>query len=62
MRVSSTVGVVRAAEVCLDFLQLKCECQGMMKLIERALPPSPPIQGGGLCSKGHECDSTYWHS
>ena len=62
MGASSTVGVVRAAEVYLDLLQMKCECQGMMKLIEGALPPSPPIQGAGLCSKGHEYDSTYWYS
>ena len=33
-----------------------------MKLIEGALPPSPPVQGGGFCSKGHKYDSTYWHS
>jgi hypothetical protein len=62
MGASLTARVVRAAEACLDFMRLKCECQGMMKLIEGALPLSHPIQGGGLCSKGHEYDSTHWHS
>jgi len=47
MGASSTVGVVRTAEVCLGFMNLKWECQGMMKLIESALPPSHPIQSGG---------------
>ena len=52
----------RCGAFSLDSLQLKRECQGMMKLIEGALPPSPALQGGGLCSKGHEYDSTYWLS